>query len=138
MLGVSTYDQAYVDTCREAMRAQIAAYDGVAAAAGDGGARDAFEPLFFNNLVLVLDHLFMHRLRGREGKDGNPANEVRVLAASIMTGGARLTPDKTIRLTPETSVLGHAPGDEIALSQSDFVRLADAYLAEIEARFGAG
>jgi hypothetical protein len=78
---------------------------------------------------------FVHRLRKAEGKDGNPANEVRVLATSIMENDGRLVAEKTIRLRPETSVLGYAPGDEIALDEAAFTRLADGYFAEVQTRF---
>ena len=64
----------------------------------------------------------MHRLRKLEGKDGNALNEVRVLSASIMQGGGKLQPDPTIKLKPETSLLGLAAGDEIALGSDDFAR----------------
>ncbi len=40
-------------------------------------ALEPFETLFFNNLTLVLDRYFVHRLAGPnyEGKNGNPLNE---------------------------------------------------------------
>lgn len=128
MLGVSRYPQEYIDGCRAAVQAQLAAYEQVRGT-------DAFEPLFFNHMVLALDHYFCHRLRGREGKDGNPLNEVRVLCTSIMEGGGRLVADKTIKLKAETSLLHLEVGDEIKLSADDFRLLADAFLAEIEARY---
>jgi hypothetical protein len=139
MLAVSAYDQDYIDTCREKVGAQVAAYEALARAARNGAeagsALDAFEPLFFNNMVLVLDALFVHRLRNKEGKDGNPVNEVRVLSESLVQGDGVLTVPKSIKLDPEHSVLHHAPGDEIALSCGDFQRLAEAYFAEMQARY---
>jgi hypothetical protein len=139
MLAVSTYDQDYIDRCRDKVAAQVAAYDALAEAARNGAkagsAVDAFEPLFFNNMVLVLDALFVHRLRNKEGKDGNPVNEVRLLSESLVQGDGALTVPKGIKLDPEHSVLHHAPGDEIALSCGDFQRLAEAYFAEMKARY---
>jgi hypothetical protein len=35
-------------------------------------------------MVLVLEAPIVNRLRGNERKDGNPLNEVRMLAASIL------------------------------------------------------
>jgi hypothetical protein len=141
MLGVSTYDQDYIDKCRDKVATQVSAYEALATAARNGAKGDAevdaFEPLFFNNMVLVLDALFMHRLRTKEGKDGNPANEVRALSESLLQSDGVLTVPKSIKLDPERSVLHHAPGDEIALSADHFQRLAEAYFATIEERFGA-
>jgi hypothetical protein len=142
MLGRKTYDKHYIDACRTRVDAQVAAYDALATAARDGGgdgsggaALDTFAPQFFNHMVLALDEYFVHRLRGQEGKDGNPANEVRLLAASIMENDGRLVADKQIRLTPESSVLGLAAGDEVRIDEDGFRRLADGYFAEIEKRF---
>jgi hypothetical protein len=68
MLAVSTYDQAYIDKCRDKVAAQVATYEALARAARDGAkagsAVDAVEPLFFNNMVLVLDALFVSMKEG--------------------------------------------------------------------------
>jgi len=134
MLGISSYTQDYIDACRARVESQLAAYRDLVGAA-PGQAVAAFAPVFFDNMVLVLDSYFLHRLRTKEGKDGNPLNEVRVLCTSMLVNGSVLAADRTIRLKPETSVLGLAVGDEISLDEPAFVRLAEAYFAEIEARF---
>ncbi len=126
MLAVKTYPTDYVDQCRDRVSALLDAYSG----------SDDFEPLFCDHAVLALDHYFVHRQRGMEGKDGNPANEVRVLAESIAENDGVLREDKQIKLKPDTSVLGLAPGDPIRLTVADVRRLADAYFEEIPKRFG--
>jgi hypothetical protein len=115
MLGVSSYDQAYIDHCREQIAQQLAAYDAVKAAANGANAQfAAFEPVFFNNLVHVLDNLFVHRLRKLEGKDANPLKEVRARCAAALNGDA----------PPE-------------IDEEGFRRLSDGFFAEIEAKFAA-
>ncbi len=131
MLGVSSYPQDFIDACRARIDDQLAGYDALA-----GGANAEFDREFFRNLVLVLDHSFMHRLRGQEGKDGNPMNEVRLLVTSILENDGRLVADKQIKLKPESSVLGLSVGDEIVIGRDDFARLADAYFKAIEQAFG--
>jgi hypothetical protein len=86
-------------------------------------------------MVLVLDSFFTHRLRGMEGKDGNPLNEVRVLCSSLVENGGAFGADSTIKMNPATSVLGYEVGDAIRVSQPDFVRLAEAFFAEIEKKY---
>jgi len=74
MLAANHYDTAYIDGCRARIDAQVAAFrDVVGAASGPelGAAVEAFEPRFFNALVLQLDYSFVHRTRKIEGKDGN-------------------------------------------------------------------
>jgi hypothetical protein len=140
MLGVSSYPQAFVDGCRRRLEAQLRAYDELLAAV-DGGAAPgdglvaAFEAQFFANLVLVLDHSFMHRLRGVEGKDGNPLNEVRMLSNSLLEHDGALTAEKAIRYDAGRAVVGIAIGDRIRIDEKSFRLLADAYFAEIEKRF---
>jgi hypothetical protein len=125
MLAVKTYPADYVGSCRDRVHALLDAYSGT----------DEFEPLFCDHAVLALDHYFVHRQRGMEGKDGNPANEVRLLAESIAENDGVLREDKQIKLKPESSVLGLAPGDRIRLTVDDVRRLADAYFEEIGRRF---
>ena len=141
MLGVKSYTQDHIDAARARVDAAGSRYGAVARAAKKtkaaplGKALAAFEPEFFNNMVLVLDSFFTHRLRGVEGKDGNPLNEVRILCASLVENDGRLALDKTIKWKPEQSVLGYAAGDEIRVTEADFVRLAEAFFAEIEQKF---
>lgn len=127
MLGVRNYTREYIDECRAKVDSDIAAFNKISSG--------SFEATYFNNMVIVLDHLFVHRLRTVEGKDGNPLNEVRMLCDSIIENQCRLRADTTIKYDPAKSVLKYNTGDEIRLSQADFVRLAGAFFAEIEDKF---
>ena len=138
MLGMRKYTQDYVDATRRRVDAQLRAYQALAAATERGPAAEglaAFAPVFFNNMVLALDVAFIHRLRVVEGKDGNPLNEVRALASSLLDNHGVLAIEKSTKLKPETSVLGLQAGDRIALDETAFVKLADAFLADIEKKF---
>ncbi len=144
MLGTSHYSAAYVQACRDEVAAQIRAYrDLVGAASKASGmsltridaALAAFEPAFFNNLLIALEARFMHRLRGVEGKDGNPLNEVRMLAASLMDNGGVLAENKTVRYQPSRSVLRIDIGERIHLNADDFEALCALFLDEIEKKF---
>ncbi|MEY2477770.1 MAG: hypothetical protein QOG87_3085 [Actinomycetota bacterium] len=137
MLSVNTYTQEYVDACRARVDKQVAAYRKLAGAATGkaASAATAFEPVFFNNMVLVLETSFTHRARTIEGKDGNPLNEVRVLSNSMLEHAGVLTAEKAIKLSAEKSVLQLQYGDTIELREADFVALAKAFFAEIERKF---
>ena len=135
MLGKNSYPPEYVKQCRSSVDELVKSYRKLAITATGDAALANFEPQFFNHLVLALDEYFVHRLRGVEGKDGNPCNEVRAIADSVMLHDGVLTVEKSIKLDPETSVLGLEPGDHIALDEKSFVRLADAYFDEIAAKF---
>jgi hypothetical protein len=129
MLSENSYKREYIEACRARIAAQVAAYDQLSAVDPD------FEPAFFNNMVIVLGGYFANRMRGMEGKDGNPLNEVRVLTNSMMNNDERLAADSTISWDASRTVLGLHVGDRIALTRDDFVRLSDAFFAELEAKY---
>ena len=85
--------------------------------------------------MVVLDRLFVHRTRGREGKDGNALNEVRMLCDSILENKGVLAANNTIKYDSAKSVVKLAIGSEIKLTQADFARLCKAFFAEIQAKF---
>ena len=76
------------------------------------------------------------RRRGQEGKDGNPLNEVRMIADSLLLNDGVLTANSTIKYNPAKAVLGLRIGDAITLTRADFERLAAAFFAEMHAKFG--
>ncbi|GLW89434.1 hypothetical protein [Actinokineospora globicatena] len=138
MLAVSSYSKDYIDTCRARVAEHVSVYRAMIAT-GDGtdftAAVAAFEPVFFNNLVLVLESAFVHRLRGKENKDGNPLTEVRLLSASLLRNGGILAVDKGIRWTPGATVLGYAAGDRIEVREPGFLALAKAFFADVAAKY---
>jgi hypothetical protein len=141
MLGRKDYTRQELDRAKAAVTEQLTAYRKLAKAvdaAGDpkaSAALAAFEPLLFNNMALALDRHFVHRVRNVTGKNGNPLNEVELIAESLMGDGGEFRGNNVIKLDPAKSVLQLAPGDRIALTASQFERLAGAFLAELEARF---
>ncbi len=141
MLGVRNYTQDYIDECRAKVAGDLGAYRSLVAAAKAGGdktlttAMPDFEATFFNNMVPLLDYFFVHRLRTVEGEDGDPLNEVRVLCDSILHNHNRMSADKAIKLSPARSVLKHQVGDEIRLSEADFLLLSKAFFVEVEKKY---
>jgi hypothetical protein len=141
MLAMKMYSQDYFDACRAKVEADLQAYR---MQVGKTPSKD-FEARFFNSQVLLLDHMFVHRMMGIEGKDGNPLNEVRVLCNSLLLNQGKVQVDKLpwwpesagsgIKLPPEKSVLKLKAGDDVRLGEAAFMRLSQAYFAEIEARF---
>ena len=145
MLAVKTYSQDYIDACRARVESQLAGYRMVMAAKRRASVKDptldkafeAFESAFFNNMVIVLESSFVHRLRTVEGKDGNPLNEVRVLASSMMLNNETVMADSTVKMKPAKSILKLEVGDDIRLNEDEFVLLFEAFIAEIERKFAS-
>jgi hypothetical protein len=144
MLGMREYDGDYIDACRSRVETQTAMFREVAQAARDHGdadvsrlegALESLESEYFNNMLLVLEGYFVHRLRGVEGKDGNALNEVRVLARSLMENGGTVMEDPQIPLDPERTVLGLRVGEPVRLTLRQYTRLSDAFFRELERRF---
>ena len=142
MLGRKDYTQEEFDQCKATIDQQIAAYKALVKAVGGASADKkisaalvAFEVRFFNNMVLVLDRFFVHRIRPVAGKDGNPLNEVELLAESLINNNGMLRSSTVIKLIPDRSVLKLHPGDPIRVTQKDFERLSAAFLTDLEAKF---
>jgi hypothetical protein len=141
MLGRKDYTQEELDNATSAINKQVAAYKKLAKAVDAtadpkaAAALEAFEPLFFNNMTLVLDRSFVHRIRPVTGKDGNPLNEVELLTESLMNNDGVFRGNTVIKYVPEESVLKLNIGDRIRLSAAQFERLAKAFLADIERKF---
>ena len=79
MLGAKQYSKEYIDSCRNKVQASIDPFESIKLVT------EALEIASFCNMVLMLHFMFVHRLRGQEGKDGNPLNKVRMISTSILT-----------------------------------------------------
>jgi hypothetical protein len=132
MLAVTSYAPAYIAACSRDIDARLAAFD----ALPDSRQKSAFAPGYFGAMVLALDHCFLHRMRGQEGKDGNPLNELRMLCDSLKEHGGVLTANPTIKYAAGKSATGIAVGEVIALDRAQFGRLADAVFETVAAKFG--
>jgi hypothetical protein len=131
MLAVSSYKPDYIQKSVKAIEAQLKAYR----ALPRGPERAAFEPIFFRHMVLALDHYFLHRQRSNEGKEGSPTNEVRMLCNAIHDNGGILAKDTQIKYDRAKSVTGIAVGEEIALDEKTFSKLAYAFFEDIAKRY---
>src|SRR5438552_19035406 len=104
MLGIKNYTKEYIEGCRARVDLDLTAYRNLV---GNKEATNktqsnspAFETTFFNNMVLLLDYFFVHRLRMIDGNDGNPLNEVRVICNSILYNHNIMNADKLLKLSP--------------------------------------
>ena len=129
-------DRNPVQAARDEIAAQIRAYrDLVGAASKASGmsltridaALAAFEPAFFNNLLIALDARLRRRVSGAVG------GEVELLAVALLSHGGVVTADPSGRHDTDASVLRLDIGERIALNADYFEALCGAFLAELEA-----
>jgi hypothetical protein len=143
VLGRKDYTREELDHAKAAIAAQVAGYKNVVKATRAtkhkkvDAALAVFEPRFFNGLVLELDRWFVHRIRPVAGKDGNPLNEVEMLAESLMNNDGVLQKSTALKLIPAESVTKLEFGDPIELTEPQFEQLAAAFFAELERKFVA-
>ena len=142
MLGRKDYTQEEYDQARAAVAQQIAGFKKLASLVGKAGSDkkasstfDEFEAVYFNNMAIVLDRYFVHRIRMVTGKDGNPINELELIVDSLMSSAGTFRDNNVIKYVPESSVLKLKVGDPIKLSLDDFERLTDAFFDELKRRF---
>jgi len=144
MLATSKYSREYIDECRSRIELQLSTYRNMIAKAShldksnDRSLHhtiEAFERPFLNNMVLLLDAMFVHRTRSIEGKDGNPLREVRMLSNSILHNNQKMLNDAAIRPMNATSIFGYNIDDDIRMSITDFEKLYKAFFAEVEKKY---
>jgi hypothetical protein len=141
MLAMKAYPKEYVDACKARVAANLKAYR---KQVGTTPTKD-FETRYFADQVLLLDHMFVHRMSTLEGKDGNPLNEVRVLCNSLLYNDGKVQVEALLgwpnsartglKMSRETSVLRLKPGDPVRIDGASFVRLSKAFFAELEKKF---
>ena len=125
----NAYRSDEIAACRDSCDALLAVW------AANDVEDTTLESVVFTQAVVVLDAWFAHRDRDLEGDDGNPMNEVRVIADSVVGNGGTLRVQEPIQWAPERTVLRFAVGDEVEMTADDFERIAAAYLAAIEAHY---
>jgi hypothetical protein len=141
MLGRKNYEPEELDAAKTMVDAHVARFRALRKAVAAGGdkkataAVDALEPALGNDLAMMLDRFFVHRIRGVTGKANTPLNELELVTESLMLHGGRFRTNKVLKYSAADSVLGLEPGDEIALSVDDVARLADAVFAELNDKF---
>jgi hypothetical protein len=129
MLSVKKYSKEHVSFCKKKIQNDVKIFESQKLRSSD------FERAYFNNLVIVLENMFIHRMRGQEGKDGNPLNEVRMLSSSLLLPQGKLKADSTIKYLPEKSVTKSKVGSAIEIKGDVFKELAAKFFKEIESKY---
>jgi len=144
VLGRKDYTREELDRAKATISRQMTAYkrvaksvDGSANGSKAASALDGFDAEFFNNMVLVLDRPFVHRLRMATGKDCNPLNEVELLVDALLNNRGTFRTNNVIKYDPEKTVLKIDDGEVIQLDAAGFERLSKAFFEDLEANFVA-
>jgi hypothetical protein len=139
MLGRKDYTKEEFDHSKAAIAQQLATHKALVKAIESSpadkkvkAALDDFESLFFNNMTLVLDRYFVHRIRPVTGKDGNPLNEVELISESLMNNNSVMVKSNVIKLVPDQSVVKLKVGDPIQLTEEQFERLVAAFFEDLK------
>lgn len=141
MLGRKDYTREELASAQREVKQLLSTYRKLAKAVEETSdpkatkALEAFEPVLFNSMVLALDRRFVHRLRSVTGKDGNPINELELLADSLMNNDGVLRGINVIKYVPEDSVLKLDVGDEIQLDADRFQRLSKEFFGDLESKY---
>lgn len=132
MLGRTSYSPDELESCRDAADALLAVWQ------ANDIHDETLENLVFTQAVVALHAWFVHRSPELEGTSGNPMNEVRVLADSVIANGGVVRVEGPIRWVPERTVLRLAVGDEVVVTANSYERLAAAYLDAVSDTFVPG
>jgi hypothetical protein len=111
-MSLNPYDCGYIDAARSAFAERVRVFDVLPE---DTRGLADFEPVYFNTLVVALDHYFARLTDGRDGPESGPLHEIQARSASIMSHDGRVTDDR-----PITSI--------------EFSRLSKAFFDELERR----
>jgi hypothetical protein len=142
MLGRKSYTREEYNHAKKSIEEQLAAYKALVKVVGSKATDkrtestlSSFEVTFFNNMVLVLDRPFVHRLRSVTGKDGDALNEVELLCDALILHKGVFEEKSPIEYIPEQSVLKLETGDSVRLTESGFERLASAFFVDLKGKY---
>ena len=133
-----TATTARIQAARDEIAAQIRAYrDLVGAASKASGmsltridaALAAFEPAFFDNLLIALHARFPVR-----AGVGKASVEVALLVDALLHRGGVFATNPAWPYDSDDAVLRIEPGERIALNADDFEALCAAFLAELDGK----
>ena len=103
MLGRKDYTTEEVDHGKAAVKEQLAAFKRLAKLMPSGsGPPRSFETTYFDNMAIVLDRYYVHRIRPATGKDCNAINEVELITDSLMNNGRILRATTSSSTFPRT------------------------------------
>lgn len=85
-----------------------------------------------NNLTLVLDRLYGHRLRMVTGKEGTPLNEVELIVDSLMNNKGVFRVGNVVNYIPAQSMIKLKVGDKVRITAEEFEPLSAGFFAELE------